>query len=66
MTKDGNEFYKRLELFLLKENKSFTTNDWAEILATMVSDLEDKKLIETFVDQLDSKTKDTIKNFFNK
>ena len=66
MTKDGNEFYKKLELFLLKENRSFTTNDWAEILATMVSDLEDKKLIETFVDQLDFKTKDTIKNFLNK
>lgn len=66
MTKDGNEFHKRLELFLLKESNNFTANDWAEILATMVSDLEDKKLIETFVNQLDLKTKDTIKNLLNK
>ena len=66
MTKNGSEFYKRLELFLLKENQNFTTDDWTEILAALVSDLENKKSIEDFIDNLNSKTKDIIKNFLNK
>lgn len=66
MTKNGSEFYKRLELFLLKENQNFTTDDWTEILAALVSDLENKKSIEDFTDNLDFKTKDIIKNSLNK
>ena len=66
MTKNGSEFYKRLELFLLKENQNFTVDDWTEILAALVSDLEYRGPIEDFVNKLDSKTKEMMKNFLNK
>lgn len=66
MTTNGNQFYQELELFLLKESKNFTTDDWTEILAALVSDLENKKSIEDFINNLDFKTKDIVKNFLNK
>lgn len=52
MTQAGDKFRKELDMFLLKEGSDITQEDWISILSALVANLENRKSIDAFMDNM--------------
>lgn len=66
MTQAGHNFFKELNIFLMKDENKITQEDWIEALSVLIANLEYKENIDALMDGIPFDIKEYMKDNLSK